>query len=178
MRRYGSSIGVVVAWLCTACVTTVEPANVPDATPPSAVADGPPRRFSFVGLDGRPVTAEAMRGRMTLVVFAATYDTASQAQAKFVESVFHRHTPRINALLLVLEPPRHRPMVEAFASALELSYPVAFADAATIAGEGTFSGLHHVPSLVLLDRDGREVWRNIGLVDADGLHAAIDSHDR
>lgn len=170
--------GLCLAALLGGCVTSNEPIVDPDAVAPEEVPTGTPRRFAFAGLDGAPVTHDTLRGRMSLIVFTATYDTASQAQARFVESVFHEHAPRINALLLVLEPPHHRPLVEAFASALDLSYPVAIADAKTIAGEGPFSGLHHVPALVLLDRDGREVWRHVGLVEKDALHQAIEKHDR
>jgi hypothetical protein len=152
-----------------------------DADPPLAVSrelsDGPVRRFSFRALDGRVVSSQGYRGRMTVVAMVATYDTASQAQAKFLETVVRRHTPRINALLLVLEPPEHQPLVEAYASSLGLSYDVAIADAATIAGKGAFPGLHHVPSIVLLDRAGREVWRNFGLVEADNLSEAIADYD-
>lgn len=139
--------------------------------------EGPVRRFAYETLDGRVVTSQRYRGRMTVVAMVATYDTASQAQTRFLETVYRRHAPRINALLLVLEPPEHRPLVEAYQSSLALSYDVALADAETIAGEGAFAGLHHVPSIVLLDREGREVWRNLGLVEVEALHAVIAEHD-
>jgi len=56
-------------------------------------------------------------------------------------------------------------MVEAFVSALHIEYPVAFAGAATIVGKGPFEGLHSIPSVIVLDPEGREVWRHLGLVD-------------
>ena len=137
----------------------------------------PERRFAFTTLDGKLVTHKTFRGRMTVIALVTTYDTASQAQTSFITSVAHRHTPRTNALLLVLEPATHLPLVEAYASSLGVDYPVALADEATVAGEGAFDGLHTVPSVVILDRDGREVWRKVGLVDAKELSNVLHGFD-
>jgi len=155
--------------------------EVPDESPDAAVAttpsDRPERTFSYLTLAGRLVSHLTYRGRMTVVLLAATYDGGSQVQARFVETVVRRHTPRINALMIVMEPPQNAPLAQAFADALGLSYDVALADRATIAGEGPFPGLHHVPSVVLLDRRGREVWRHLGVVEAQALDAAISDRD-
>lgn len=145
-------------------------------------AEAPPkggqeRNFAFVTLDGKAATSAGYRGRMTLIGFAATFDIGSQAQARFINEVARKHTPRINALLLVLEPPEHRPMVEAFASSLNLGYDVVHADASTTASGGPFAGHNNVPSVILLDREGREVWKNLGLIEAGPLSQAIAEHD-
>ena len=75
--------------------------------------------------------------------------------------------------VLVLEASENPPLLEAFAQTMALEYPVALADAATIAGQGPFAGLHHVPSVVLLDRQGREAWRHLGLADEAMMEAAL-----
>ena len=172
------------AWLWVCLVTSCGPAPEPRPPEPelgatSAQGDwrGVERHFAFQAIDGRTLTAAGYRGRMTLILFAATYDTASQAQARFVDDVYVRHQPRINALMLALEPAQNAPLVEAFARALGLRYDVALADEATVAGEGPFPGLHHVPALVLLDRDGREVWRGLGVTEARSLDDALRAHE-
>lgn len=129
--------------------------------------------FQFEGLDGKPIDTASLAGRLTVLTFIATYDTASQAQARFVSALVHNHVPRINAALVVLEPAENRPLVEAFAAALRISFPVAFADARTIEGHGPFEGLHHVPSVVVLDAEGREVYRHLGLVEESELEAEL-----
>ncbi len=73
----------------------------------------------------------------------------------------------------MLEAPENLPLVEAFTASLGLGFPVAIADSATIAGEGAFAGLHHVPSVVVLDRAGREAWRHVGFVNEAALDAAV-----
>jgi hypothetical protein len=166
--------------LAALALAACSPAPEPEAPPLAVSASSertPLRQFAFFTIDGRVASSQRYQGRMTVVALVATYDTASQAQTRFLETVFRRHTPRINALLLVLEPAGHLPLVEAYRSSLALSYDVALADEDTIAGRGPFPGLHHVPSIVLLDREGREVWRNLGLVEVEALHAAIADHD-
>jgi hypothetical protein len=155
---------------CVAAEPRVEPAAAPAAPAPPK---GDPVRFEFRALGGGVLTSGSLAGRFTLLGFAATYDTASQAEAQFLASTARGHTPRVNVALLVLEPEDNAPMVRAFVDALHLTYPVAFADAATIAGRGPFADLHHVPSVVLLDREGREVWRRVGLATRDELDAAL-----
>lgn len=149
-----------------------------DAPPTAALGRGPRLHFEYVTIDERALSSETLAGRFSVITFIATYDVASQAQARFLADLLRDHKPRINAAALVLEAQENKPLVEAFVGSLRLSYPVALADAATIAGEGPFAGLHHVPSVVVLDREGREVWRRIGLIDEAALDAALTSLER
>jgi hypothetical protein len=149
------------------------PEAPPRADVRAATQRGPVVHFSFETLDGKTFSTESAAGRLTVVGFVTTYDFASQAEARHLSAVLRRHTPRVNVGLLVLEQPDNRPLVDAFATTLGLPYPVAMADAATIAGQGPFAGLHHVPSVVILDKSGREAWRHVGLVEEHEIHAAL-----
>jgi hypothetical protein len=113
-----------------------------------------------------------------VIGFVTTYDVASQAEARFLAGLLRDHKPRLNVALLVLEPPENRPLVEAFAATLKLPYPVALAGAATIAGEGPFAGLHHVPSVVILDREGREALRQLGFTTQNALEELVRAVER
>ena len=145
-----------------------------DAAHPAAeAARGPSLRFAYEAVDGRPVTTEAMANRVTVIGFLTTYDVHSQVEARFLASLYEHHTPRLNVAALMLEAPENRPLVQAFARSLSMPYPIAMADAETIAGEGPFAGLHNVPSVVILDRKGREVYRHVGLLDEARLEAAV-----
>jgi hypothetical protein len=173
------AIASVAAILVGCTPVPVEPDEVraEREEPRRSSGPAPERRFAFTTLEGKLVTHKTFRGRMTVIALVTTYDTASQAQTRFLTSVAHRHTPRTNALLLVLEPATHLPLVQAYASSLGVDYPVAFADGATVAGEGAFDGLHTVPSVVILDKRGREVWRKVGLVNAKELSEALHEFD-
>jgi hypothetical protein len=144
------------------------------ASPASvAPAAGPAPHFAYQALDGRAVSSETLFNRVSVIAFITTYDVHSQAEVRLLAQLERHHSPRINVAALVLEAPENRPLVEAFVSSLGLSYPVALADEATIAGEGPFAGLHHVPSVVVLDRAGHEAWRHVGFVSEGALEAAV-----
>ncbi|AUX46042.1 cytochrome C-type biogenesis protein [Sorangium cellulosum] len=156
-------------------------APAPGADPPAAtaaVAGGPVLTFSYETLDGRELSTASLAGRLSVIGFVATYDVASQAEARFLAGLLRDHTPRINVALLVLEASENRPLIEAFVAALKLPYPVAIADAPTIAGEGPFAGLHHVPSVVILDPEGREVFRHVGLITQEALEETLRGIER
>lgn len=137
------------------------------APPPATALSVAPRAvgFSFPTLDGPALTPESLAGRISVLAFIATYDSPSQGETQLLLATLRSHRPRINLALLVLEPPENRPLVETFVRVLDVTCPVAFADPETIAGKGPFAGLNQVPSLVVLDRQGREVARSIGFID-------------
>jgi hypothetical protein len=157
-----------------ACVETAAPSppEQPPAPPP-----GPPLQFSFETTDGGRLESGELRGRLTVIALVATYDFTSQAQLKVLGLVQRNHKPRVNVAAVVLEPPENRPLVDAFAHGLDLKFPIALADAPTIEGHGPFGELRAVPSLVILDREGREVYQHVGPLDEKPLRAELDRLD-
>lgn len=155
----------------------------PEAVRPAgsavSLAAQPLRRFSFTAVDGARVTSDALRGRLTVVAFGTTFDPATQVQARFLSAIARSHVPRTNVLLLILEPASHQPLVEAFAGALALPFPVVMADPAEPArGPGPFADVRSVPAMLLLDQDSREVWRQLGVVSEPELHEVLRSHEK
>ncbi len=163
---------LIWAGLVSGCVPAVEQAE--PETQEVAASTGAPIRFSYSTLDGQMLSTSSIAGRYTVLAFITTYDHFSHAQARFLSSVVNKHVPRINAGLIVLEPEQNRVLVEAFVKVVAPPYPVAMADEATIRGEGPFRDLHEVPSTVILDQLGREVWRHKGLATNDMIDAALD----
>lgn len=157
-----------------------QPAEAP-APPTSA-----PIEFSFESLDERPVSHLSTRGRATLVIFLTSYGGGiltsfgdpSLLQARYAKKVYKEHTPRINAAAVFLEPIENRPLVRLFRDAADLPFPSALADADTVAGRGPFKGIGTVPSVVVLDHEGREVFRKVGVASADELTRALRDAQR
>jgi hypothetical protein len=156
------------------CTTeqVVEP-ETPKPTP--RIVTGSPISFGYPTLDGQMLSTSSIAGRYTVLSFITTYDHFSHAQARFLSTVINKHVPRINAGLIVLEPPQNKVLVEAFVKVVAPPYPVAMADEATIRGEGPFLDLHEVPSTVILDPSGREVWRHKGLASNDMIDLALNA---
>jgi len=155
-----------------------EPAAKPPPEAPVPTARGAPVAFELATIDGKPLSTATLAGRISVIAFVATYDMASQAQARYLADLVRSHKPRINAAVLILEPPENKPMAQGFVAALDLPYPVAMADPATLAGMGPFRGLHHVPSVVILDREGREAYRRLGLTEASILDEVLREIER
>ncbi len=133
--------------------------------------------WSYDSLDERPVSSAALRGRTTVLAFVATYDLESQAQVDFLATMAKHDGDRVNYAFVALERPESRELVEAFRKFVESKFGVslaaAMADAATIAGGGPFGDVHVVPTVVVLDREGKLRWEHTGLAKADDIRAAM-----
>jgi hypothetical protein len=143
---------------------------------PAPLERGRAVSYAWGTTDGGVVSAETLQGRATVLLFVTTFDLASQAQAKHLEDLYRTHKPRINAVAVVMEPPKYAPLASSFAEVLGLSYPVALADDATRNGQGPFGAVSSVPSWVVLDREGRPVLARAGVLApqelAQGVRAA------
>jgi hypothetical protein len=141
--------------------------------PETEARRGEPIYFSFGTTEGTEFNSELTRGRVTAVLFVTTFDLASQAEARHLNDVLRTRVPRINAGAVVLEPPKYATLADVFRASLGLTYPVAIADAATLAGAGPFGAVERVPTLIVLDRSGREVARLAGLATRAQIEAAV-----
>jgi len=155
----------------TACSASPAPG------PTAPKTEGDPIVFSFGTIEGELFGSADTRGRATGVLFVTTFDLASQAQARFLNEIYKEHQPRPNVAAVVLEPPNHRVLAEAFRTTLGLDYPVALANPSTLSGDGPFGGIAGVPTLVVLDRDGRLAFKSAGAVPKDTMDAAFTAAD-
>jgi hypothetical protein len=144
--------------------------------PPSARAV--PLDFSFVGADDVVVSSATTRGRVTALAFVATYDMASQLLLRRLAEVVVRFTPRANAAAVVVEAPRYAELLPAYRDSLQLPFPVVMVDFATAQGQGPFAWIERVPTLVVLDRSGREVARRSGSLALSELEGDLTRASR
>jgi hypothetical protein len=159
-----------LAALLAGCVSTASPAAV-QAAP--EVPRGEPLEFSFSGVEQEVVNSATTRGRVTLLVFVTTYDMASQVLLRRIGEVMVRFVPRINAAAVVLEAPRYAELLPAYRDSLQLPFPVVMTDFATQQGRGPFATIQHVPTVLVLDRTGREVARRQGLLAVEELEREL-----
>jgi len=152
-----------------------DPMAAPATSAAAAVDPSKVVSFSFPDLDGKEVSTATVHGRTTVVFFGTAYDTFVQAEARFLIDVEHLHTPRLNVVMIMLERAENRPMVSIFSDVLQHPFPICMADADTIAGHGPFQGMNSVPSLLILDKEGREKYRHAGMQKEEEIEAAIKS---
>ncbi len=152
-----SRIGVVLGIASLACGSgATDGAKAPSEAKPFVA-------WTFAGTDGSAVTANDMLGRVTIVLFLSTYDPASQIAAARFDHCIHTLPRRTNAIAVAMEPPDYAVLVSTFRDSLRLTYPVLMPDPATLLGQGPFGKIDVVPTWVVLDPYGREVWRGIGV---------------
>jgi hypothetical protein len=160
--------GLILA--ATACAAPREASAVTQVGAPLSA----PVHFAYPTVDGRGMLATGtLAGRTSVLAFVATYDMASQAQARFLGIVQHRREPRVNVAAIVLEPLENRPLILAFRDALRLDYPMAIGDAELIAGGGPFGDVHGVPTVLVLDAEGRIIWKHVGLAKDAEIDEAL-----
>jgi len=128
-----------------------------------------PVDFSFAGIDGQVIADESTSGRITVLLFATTFDLDSQAQAKFLEDLYRTHTPRLNAVLVFLEAAQYVELARSFRDVLELSYPVALADQEAVRDSPRFPDVRAVPTWLVLDRSSKLRAEHEGALDDEGL---------
>lgn len=165
-------MGLTCSLALASCGGAVHGQDSPDAH------RGGPVAFEFHGPGNARLTSQETRGYVTVILFGTTYDLATQVEAKLLERTSRTHRPRIRAGLVVLESSEYAPLAEAFRAAMNLSYPVNLADAETRAGESAFGTLDRVPTLVILDPNGRQVWRREGLASPAEIQRGIEEAEK
>jgi hypothetical protein len=135
------------------------------------------RPFSYKAVDGRIVSNETLAGRVSIIGVLASFDVPSQLEARALSSLARRHAALINTAVLMRESVENKPLVEVFARSVGLTCPIAMVDGDALPEGSAFSGLRGVPSILVLDRAGREAWRHVGFVSERTLEAVLTAVD-
>jgi hypothetical protein len=146
------------------------------APQPEASAGRPrsaPVVFAYGTTQGDQFASATTRGRVTAVLFVTTFDAASTVMARRLNDAMRNHKRRFNAGAVVLEAPSAAPLADVFRQSLGLIYPVAMSDGAERSASGPFGVVETVPTLVLLDRGGRERFRRSGVLTIRELDQAL-----
>ncbi len=151
------------------------PAPIGSSTRPENVTG--PVDFAFDSLDDRPVSSAATRGKPAVVAFVTTWDLSSQAQVDFLVAMAKNDgqgdKTDVQYLLVMLQEKKDRELVEVYRDKLGVTFPVALAGTDVIAGGGPFGDVHAIPTTVILDRQGRMVWRHVGLAKPEEIRAGL-----
>jgi hypothetical protein len=147
--------------------------------PPVGVSDKPgsstpidkPITFVFDSLDERPVSSDAMRGKPSVLVFVTTGDLTGQAQVDYLVAMAKNDKEKVNYAVVALHPRREIVLVDTYVRALKVEFPVALGDASAITSAGPFGDIPAVPTIVILDRETRIVWKHTGLAKSEELRS-------
>jgi len=166
-----AALGIAVTGIAGAAGCA--PAKRPEPVGVSAAPREQGIAFTYDSLDDRPVTSDAMRGKPVVIAFVTTWDLTSQAQVDFLVPMSKNDGDQVRYVLVALQERQDRELVEVYRTKLGVTFPVALGDRETIAGGGPFGDVHNVPTVVVLDREGRRVWQKSGLAKNDEIRAAL-----
>ncbi len=125
--------------------------------------------YAFDPLDERPVSSDAHRGKPTIIVFVTTGDIVGQAQVSYLVHMAKNDGDHVNYALVALHPRKEIVLVDAYRTTLGVEFPVALGDHSATNEAGPFGEIPAVPTIVVLDREGRIVWKHTGLAKNDEI---------
>lgn len=131
--------------------------------------------YQFDALDERQVSREAFAGKPTVLVFLTTWDIASQAQVGIVLKIAEREGKELNVAIVALHERHERELVEAYVRSVKWPHPVALSDAETRVGRGPLGDVHMIPTVLVIDREGRLVKKHVGVTKAPELRESIEA---
>lgn len=132
--------------------------------------------FAFDSLDDRPVSSESTRGKTSVIVFVTTGDIVGQAQVSYVVHMARNDGDRVNYAVVALHPRKEVVLVESYRDTLGIKFPVALGDSAAANAGGPFGEIAAVPTIVVLDHEGRITWKHTGLVKSEEIRRHMHGH--
>lgn len=130
--------------------------------------------YAFDPLDDeRPVNSDAHRGKPVVMAFVTTGDLQSQAQVGFLNAMHKNDGDKVSYALVAIHPRKEIILVETYRKATGVEFPVALGDGPAMSASGPFGEIPAVPTVVVLDRFGKLVWKHTGLAKADEIRAHL-----
>ena len=168
-RRRALSALAVVAAACSGAKKAEPPVGF---TAPSS--DEASVAFQIYSIDERPITSQTVRGKPTVMAFATTGGIKGQAQLNFLVIMAKHDEGKNNYVFVALEPRDNRQLVEEYKRFLGITFPIGMADDEMLQGLGPFGDVRAEPTTIILDRQGRVVFRaQDRVVKADELRATL-----
>lgn len=118
--------------------------------------------FNLEGLDGKPVTLDAAKGKVVLLNFWATWCGPCRAETPDLIALQNRYKDALEIIGLAVDVDDPED-VKAFAERSGINYPVAIASDQVCA---LYGGITALPTSFLLDTDGRVVQKHVGMFDS------------
>ncbi|MDR2313289.1 MAG: TlpA family protein disulfide reductase [Spirochaetaceae bacterium] len=120
-----------------------------------------PPDFSLPLLEGGNISLSALKGKVVLLNFWATWCPPCRAEMPSMETLYRRFKNR-NFEILAVDFAERPADVQRFVRSNNYSFPVALDSSGKVSG---LYGVRSIPTTYILDRDGRIIHRMAGSLD-------------
>jgi len=129
---------------------------------PAALAD-------FLDPSDRPITLEAFRGKVVLLNLWATWCAPCREEMPALDRLQQKRGSKDFAVVAVAQDRGGRAKVETFLGQIGARHLASYLDTSMKSGRAW--GAYGLPMTLLLDRQGREIGRMVGIAEWDGPDA-------
>jgi thiol-disulfide isomerase/thioredoxin len=127
-------------------------------------------RYALTALDGTPISPDALRGKVVLVNFWATWCLPCRAEMPLLQRMFERHRDAGLVVVGLSVDRGSEESVRGFLRERSVTYPVAMVGADV---ERAFGGVRGYPTSMLIDRSGVVRHVVIGPLAAASFEPAV-----
>ncbi len=153
-------------------VSLAEPVAPPAAAAPTLPVIGPAPAWKLVALDGTVVGSEALKGKVVVVDFWATWCGPCVHEIPGYVAMQKKYAERGLVIVGLSIDRKGEAVVAPFAKRTRINYPLAIATPEVIAA---FGELEAIPTTYLIDREGRIRHKKTGSMEAEDYEKLISS---
>ncbi len=160
-----SRVAVLLACALPAALPPLrsEPAPQPAATDAALPVVGPAPTWKLVSLDGSEIGSEALKGKVVVVDFWATWCGPCVHEIPGYVAMQKKYADRGLVIVGLSVDRKGEAAVRPFATRMDVNYPLAIATPEVIAA---FGELEAIPTTYLIDREGRIRHKKTGAMEA------------
>jgi len=119
--------------------------------------------FTFQDLDGRTISSESLRGKVTIVNFWATWCPPCRAEIPDLIALQDKYRDQLQ-IIGVSQDETGPELVRQFAAAQRMNYPIVMS---TPELERIFTGIYALPTSFIIDRTAQIVQKHVGMLNAE-----------
>jgi len=118
--------------------------------------------FTFHDLDGRPISSESLRDKVTIVNFWATWCPPCRAEIPDLIALQNKYRDQLQ-IIGVSQDETGPEVVRQFAAEQRMNYPIVMS---TPEIERVFTGIYALPTSFIIDRHAQIVQKHVGMLSA------------
>ena len=160
-------LGLAPLLALTACSKKEPAAPAPAAALPIV---GPAPAWSLTSLDGLPVGSEALKGKVVVIDFWATWCGPCVHEIPGYVALQKKYADRGLIIVGLSVDQNGASVVPPFAKKMSINYPLALS---TSEIAEAFGGIEAIPTTLLIDREGNIRHRKVGSMDTDAYEKLI-----